>query len=453
MPIVISTQSDNNDIQQVADQAARLAMLNDQGQFVTQADEPGLLFVQIGTDSTDPADWLQLQSQSEVVENAGALTDAAPVGAKLGVDTATGDLYRVDGGNWLKVETERSVYRGDWVLANAYEAGDMVRHSDKLYAANATMPVNTTFTEGTSGATWKEASKSDIVDLGHITGTFDYDAAPVQGTSYLQCVGGSATHVNPPPGMDTSSNNPAFMTYHWAGTADNGMLAVEDWKTKRRWTRNRLSGSWQDWREHGNRFIGDWLLNRAYDAGDVVHLNGKLYRANDNIPPNTAFAEGTTGATWAEVSAGGDMTGATDTVDGASGAVPQPVAGEHRHILNGAGEWITRSRPGWFVSATAMAASDPMNPAGSINAYFTPQRIEDDDLYDRFVKYTGTDTSTDPTLYVWYVGSDGNYMEVTSPSQYGKNTQHISSSGLPIGVVDTSMLTDAEMQTVATTPP
>lgn len=53
------------------------------------------------------------------------------------------------------------------------------------------------------------------------------------------------------------------------------------------------------------RYEGAWDLATAYDQNDIVlRPDGKLYRANDAIPNNTAFAEGTTGATWSPVSAG-----------------------------------------------------------------------------------------------------------------------------------------------------
>ena len=41
-----------------------------------------------------------------------------------------------------------------------------------------------------------------------------------------------------------------------------------------------------------------WVLSNAYTKGDRVTKDGLDYVANDDIPANTDFAEGTTGATW-----------------------------------------------------------------------------------------------------------------------------------------------------------
>ena len=47
-----------------------------------------------------------------------------------------------------------------------------------------------------------------------------------------------------------------------------------------------------------NYAFGTYSLTQAYRLGDSVTHNGNIYTANDNIPANTAFAEGATGATW-----------------------------------------------------------------------------------------------------------------------------------------------------------
>ena len=45
-------------------------------------------------------------------------------------------------------------------------------------------------------------------------------------------------------------------------------------------------------------FQPTWVLSNAYTKGDRVTKDGLDYVANDDIPANTDFAEGTTGATW-----------------------------------------------------------------------------------------------------------------------------------------------------------
>lgn len=44
--------------------------------------------------------------------------------------------------------------------------------------------------------------------------------------------------------------------------------------------------------------FGEWVLANSYDSGAIVIRNGDLWAANADIPANTAFLEGTTGATW-----------------------------------------------------------------------------------------------------------------------------------------------------------
>jgi hypothetical protein len=42
----------------------------------------------------------------------------------------------------------------------------------------------------------------------------------------------------------------------------------------------------------------NWLITNTYESGDAVVRDNNVYIANGNIPANTAFATGTTGATW-----------------------------------------------------------------------------------------------------------------------------------------------------------
>jgi len=48
-----------------------------------------------------------------------------------------------------------------------------------------------------------------------------------------------------------------------------------------------------------NNEFATWDLAKKYRAGDLVVYLSKIYEANDNVPENTPFAIGTTGATWA----------------------------------------------------------------------------------------------------------------------------------------------------------
>lgn len=106
MPIIIPTgagaATEAYDVGNVADQAARLALADDSGQIVQQADN-GLTYIQVASPASDNNNWVELASADEVIVNAGALAGAAPTGAKLGVDDTTGDLYYVSGGNWTAI--------------------------------------------------------------------------------------------------------------------------------------------------------------------------------------------------------------------------------------------------------------------------------------------------------------------------------------------------------------
>jgi hypothetical protein len=50
-----------------------------------------------------------------------------------------------------------------------------------------------------------------------------------------------------------------------------------------------------------------WSITKSYFAGDMVIFNGNLFQANGNIPVNTAFVTGTSGATWRMISSAGAM--------------------------------------------------------------------------------------------------------------------------------------------------
>ena len=44
--------------------------------------------------------------------------------------------------------------------------------------------------------------------------------------------------------------------------------------------------------------FSNWLISNEYEAGDAVIRSNNVYIANGNIPANTPFVTGTTGATW-----------------------------------------------------------------------------------------------------------------------------------------------------------
>jgi hypothetical protein len=54
-----------------------------------------------------------------------------------------------------------------------------------------------------------------------------------------------------------------------------------------------------------------WDIANKYRAGDLVVNTGSIYQANGDIPENTAWAVGATGATWTETVIGGLVTPTT----------------------------------------------------------------------------------------------------------------------------------------------
>jgi hypothetical protein len=52
-------------------------------------------------------------------------------------------------------------------------------------------------------------------------------------------------------------------------------------------------------------FTGEWVQGRSYTTNHMVRKNGRLYSPNAAIPPNTPFVIGTSLATWYEVSPSG----------------------------------------------------------------------------------------------------------------------------------------------------
>lgn len=67
-----------------------------------------------------------------------------------------------------------------------------------------------------------------------------------------------------------------------------------------------------------NYAFGTYDTAQAYRQGDSIVYNGNIYAANDNIPANTPFAEGSTGATWSTKVIGLPASGLTEIVNGTS---------------------------------------------------------------------------------------------------------------------------------------
>lgn len=67
--------------------------------------------------------------------------------------------------SWQAIGGELNIYRGSWQQILAYRADDMVLVDDRLYVANGPIPSGAIFAIGTSGATWREVSKTELTGV------------------------------------------------------------------------------------------------------------------------------------------------------------------------------------------------------------------------------------------------------------------------------------------------
>lgn len=66
-------------------------------------------------------------------------------------------------------------------------------------------------------------------------------------------------------------------------------------------------GSWTNFNSTAPLTLSSWAIGVSYSAGAIVVKDGGLYQANSNIPVNTAFSVGQSGATWKPLSSAGTM--------------------------------------------------------------------------------------------------------------------------------------------------
>lgn len=157
-----------------------------------------------------------------------------------------------------------------WKLSEMYVIGDIVTYTDnKLYRSNGTIPVNTPWAVGTTGATWALVS-----------------------------------------------NNP----------------------------------------------IEEYVSTKAYTAMSLVrYTDGNVYFSNAAIPANTAWATGTTGATWNGLGSGMTLPvfqGSTASVAGKAGILAAAPVNTQDYVLYGSGQW----KPITAASTTSVITKS-QNPA------------------------------------------------------------------------------------------
>jgi hypothetical protein len=105
------------------------------------------------------------------------------------------------------------------------------------------------------------------------------------------------------------------------------------------------------------------------------------------------------------------MSGATSTIAGVSGAVPTPNAGDQEKALLGNGTWGEVSgKDRLFLSNTAVAPAIALNPTAlEITAAMGS-------ALDTVIYYTGTNSSTDTPTFIFHVDNSGVVTLLNTPS-------------------------------------
>lgn len=151
----------------------------------------------------------------------------------------------------------------------------------------------------------------------------------------------------------------------------------------------------------------DWVLTNAYRSGDVVIYGNANFRANGDIPANTAFAVGTAGATWYPINNGGiaeygEITISSDVIvtqgaaisDVSAGGFTLPTAGTWEVIIDVFGK--TTGNDGQLY-VTLAKTSD--------NSTVSNSQIMPQFLYNNGLTYTDLRGNGGATLRITTTGS------------------------------------------------
>lgn len=93
------------------------------------------------------------------------------------------------------------------------------------------------------------------------------------------------------PRLTTAQRTALGTSLTTAANSNNKGMQVFDTDLNLNWFWNGTA-----WKK--NSAIPEWELSGVYETGDIVKKEGVLYEANGNVPTNTTFVTGTTGATW-----------------------------------------------------------------------------------------------------------------------------------------------------------
>jgi len=168
---------------------------------------------------------------------------------------------------WTEISKhERDFFREYWLITEEYLQNDLVIKANQIYRANANIAIGTAFAEGTVGATWTKISD---MQLPMYRGAWDINTIYVHGDS-----------VTEDDKLYSANSDIPALTAFVEGTNDEEWVEIL-----------------------GTHYRGPWDITEVYAKEDVVTKDDFLWEANDPIAANTAFVEGTLGATWTKISA------------------------------------------------------------------------------------------------------------------------------------------------------
>lgn len=205
-----------------------------------------------------------------------------------------------------------NLYAGPWVQNRAYSVKNMVQKDNKLYSPNAPIPTGTPFTEGLTGATWREINQATFPP---------YNPADEYSKDAIISRAGNFYAAN----EDIPANTPfqvgdSGATWRELDLTNISILDFSAQKSYKKYnvvkTENGLYRATQDipagafdptrWEmiAYNDRSLyrGNYDATKAYQWQDMVSNSGKLFAANGPIPANTPFSVGTGAQQWSRVS-------------------------------------------------------------------------------------------------------------------------------------------------------
>lgn len=205
-----------------------------------------------------------------------------------------------------------SNFQGVFAQAKAYRTNQMVMRNNRLYMPNAAIPSGTAFTLGTTGATWYEVS-SDGISMAYDP-TSAYQINTIISYNGVLYAANADIPANTPFAEGTTGatwrrvvlNNAFILDFTSSTPYQQFQVVTLDgllYRAKAPVPAGPFNpANWDLIGGERNLYRGPWAVGNAYVVGQMVQKDGKLYSPNAAIPANTVFTIGTAGATWYEVS-------------------------------------------------------------------------------------------------------------------------------------------------------